>query len=64
MITMKKFSRKGIKLSLINIEEKSVKNRQIILEMTEVKNLYLLIVMIFKSIEIQLYLVTRIVLKI
>ena len=64
MITMKKFSRKGIKLSRINTEEKSVKNRQIILEMTEVKNLYLLIVVIFKSIEIQLYLVTRIVLKI
>ena len=64
MITMKKFSRKGIKLSHINTEEKSVKYRQIILEMTEVKNLYLLIVVIFKSIEIQLYLVTRIVLKI
>ena len=56
--------RKGVKLSLINIEEKRVKNRQIILEMTEVKNLSLLIFMIFKSIEIQLYLViTRIVLK-
>lgn len=45
---------KGGKLFLINMEEKRVKNRQMFLEMTEVRNLSLVITKTIKTIEVEI----------